>query len=126
MLLPNTPEYLWWLSFSLFNVFLAILDELSDLNKWYNAKAIKMAPTTQPTAMKTTPSGPELVRIYGLLSLGGTVTEGVEKVSEDDVEEITGIPLVETEGMSDLLNKVTVVGVAVMVSISEVIEVDVV
>jgi len=56
---------------------LAILDELSDLYKWYNANANKMAPTTLPTAMNTTPSGPFVFRMYGLLLLGGTVTEGV-------------------------------------------------
>lgn len=48
--------------------------------------------------------------MYGLLLLGGTVTDGVEKVSEDD--EMVGMPVafaeVVAEGMSALWMKVNV------------------
>lgn len=60
-------------------------------------------------AMNTKPDGPEYSVMYGLLLLGGTVTEGVEMVSEVVVV-IAGMPLDEVVvavGMSEFLAKVT-------------------
>lgn len=63
----------------------------------------KMAPTMAPKAIKTVPLALDVRDIYGLLPLGGTVTEGVVYSEEDDelllevVEELLreGIPVSE-------------------------------
>lgn len=59
-------------------------------------------------AINTNPRGPDVRRMYGLLLLGGTVTEGVEIVSDDD--EMLGMALVlvvaVTVGMLEYLAKV--------------------
>lgn len=51
----------------------------------------KMNPTRLPTAMNTVPVGLCCLIMYGLLLFGGTVTEGVEYDSVDELNE--GIPV---------------------------------